>query len=419
MRYSANFAPMKEYELVELKNGIRVIHKEANDTKIAHVGIMLDIGSRDELEHEQGLAHFWEHMAFKGTKKRKPFHILNRLESLGGDLNAYTTKEKICFYSAVLDNHLEKSIELLADITFNATFPENHISKEKQVILEEMAMYRDTPEDAIQDEFDEQIFPNHSLGKNILGTTETVSSFRRKDFKDFLYRNLDTRKVVISSVGNYPAKKLFRLVKKHLNDVPEKTQTHGRIPATGYTPSRIELKKSISQAHFAMGMPAFHLTHKSRFPYFFMINLLGGPGMNSKLNLSLRERHGLVYGVDTNYAPYQDTGQMGIYFATDARNLKRAQRLMMKEIEQLKQKSLGNMQLHKAKQQIKGQLAMSEENKNAYMLMMAKSLLDLNKLPNLNDIFKRIDAITSSQLQDLAIETLDISKMSTLTYLPE
>lgn len=410
---------MKEFELQELENGIRVIHKEANDTKIAHVGIMLDVGSRDELEHEQGLAHFWEHMAFKGTAKRKPFHILNRLESLGGELNAYTTKEKICFYSAVLDNHLEKSIELLCDITFNSTFPENHIEKERYVILEEMSMYRDTPEDSIQDEFDEQLFPNHSLGKNILGTIDTVSSFQRKNFQDFLKRNLNTHRIVVSSVGNYPASKVMKLVKKYITDVAEKNGTPSRQLSKDYVPSRIELRKPISQAHFAMGKPAFSLVDENRLPFFFLINLLGGPGMNSKLNLSLRERHGLVYGVEANYSPYQDIGQMGIYFATDPKNLKKAQRLLIKEIDLLKSKRLGDLQLHKAKQQIKGQLAMSEENKNAYMLMMAKSQLDLNRIPDLTEIFNRIDALSASQLQDLANETLDISEMSSLTYLPE
>ena len=170
----------KEYELIELPNGIRIIHKEVGHTKIANIGLMLDMGSRDETVEEQGLAHFLEHMAFKGTQKRNSYHIIDRLESLGGELNAYTTKEKICFYASLLDNHIEKAVELLADITFNSTFPEKEIKKEKKVILEEMSMYRDTPEDAIQDDFDEQLFPNHALGKNILGTVETVNSFQKE-----------------------------------------------------------------------------------------------------------------------------------------------------------------------------------------------------------------------------------------------
>ena len=410
---------MKEYELIELPNGIRVIHKQVTDSKIAHVGVMLDMGSRDELEDEQGLAHFWEHMVFKGTKKRKAFHIINRLESLGGELNAYTTKEKICFYSAVLQNHLDKSVELLADITFNSTFPEKQIYKERMVILEEMAMYRDSPEDAIQDEFDELIFPNHSLGKNILGTEQTVSSFSRSHFQSFLQRNLNTEKIIISSVGNYTTSKLMRLVRKHFGGIPHKNGTSERHWVESYAPTNRELKKPITQAHFAMGKPAFSIRDKKRIPFFFLINLLGGSGMNSKLNLSLREKHGLVYGVDASYSPFLDTGQLGIYFATDAKQLKKAKRLLCKEIELLKKKPLGELQLHKAKQQIKGQLAMSEENKNTFMLMMAKSMLDVNKVPDINTMFKKIDKFKATQLQDLAVETLNIEQMSSLTYLPE
>ena len=411
--------PMKEYELLELPNGIRVIHKQVTDSKIAHVGVMLDIGSRDELEDEQGLAHFWEHMVFKGTKKRKAFHIINRLESLGGELNAYTTKEKICFYSAVLQNHLDKSVELLADITFNSTFPEKQIHKERTVILEEMAMYRNSPEDEIQDEFDELIFPNHSLGKNILGTEQTVSSFTRPHFQSFLHRNLNTEKIIISSVGNYTASKLMRLVRRHFGTVPHKNGTPDRNWFEGYSPVSKELRKPITQAHFAIGKPAFSIKDKKRVPFFFLVNLLGGPGMNSKLNLSLREKHGLVYVVDASYSPFLDTGQLGISFATDAKQLQKAKRLLFKEIELLKKKPLGELQLHKAKQQIKGQLAMSEENKNAFMLMMAKSMLDMDKVSNINTMFKKIDELKASQLRDLAVETLDIDQMSSLTYLPE
>ena len=409
----------KEYELIELPNGIRIIHKEVNHTKIANIGIMLDVGSRDEEVREQGLAHFLEHMVFKGTEKRNSFHIINRLESLGGELNAYTTKEKICFYASLLDTHIDKAVELLCDITFNSTFPEKEIVKEKKVILEEMSMYRDTPEDAIQDEFDEQLFPDHALGKNILGTPETVTSFKRNDFRQFLKKNLNTEKIILSSIGNYPAKKIIRLAEKYLKPIPHKNHTAPRNWFAGYTPSKRELRKPISQAHFAVGLPSLSIKDSNRIPFFFLVNLLGGPSMNSRLNLSLREKHGLVYGVDANYAPYLETGQFAIYFATDPLNLKKSQRIVLKEIETLKKKPLGNLQLHKAKNQIKGQMALSEENKNAIMLMMAKSQLDLGKVPDINNTFKKIDAITSHKLIELAETYMPVNQMSSLTYLPE
>jgi len=410
---------MMEYGLVELENGIRVVHKPTANTKIAHVGIMLDIGSRDENAEEQGLAHFWEHMAFKGTKRRNSFHILNRLESVGGELNAYTTKEKICFYASVLQEHLDKAVELLVDITFHATFPKHQIDREKMVILEEMAMYRDTPEDAIQDDFDEQLFPNHALGLNILGTEKTVNSFHQQDFRSFLNRNLNTEKIILSSVGNYPAKKVEKLAMQYLSDLPHKNHTPERKWFSGYQASRKEIKKSITQAHFAMGMPSLGIKDENRIPFFFLVNLLGGPSMNSRLNLNLREKHGLVYGVDAHYAPYLETGQFAIYFATDPKNLKKSQRIILKEIEELKTKPLGQLQLRKAKNQIKGQMALSEENKNAMMLMMAKSQLDLNKIPDINRVFDIIDNISSTDIQDLARRYLPTEEMSALTYLPE
>lgn len=409
----------KEYELIELPNGIRIIHKEVNHTKIAHVGIMLDIGSRDETPEEQGLAHFLEHMVFKGTTKRSSFHIINRLESLGGELNAYTTKEKICFYASLLDIHLDKAVELLCDITFNSTFPEKQIEKERSVILEEMSMYRDTPEDSIQDDFDEQLFPNHALGRNILGTEKTVNSFKKGDFRKFLDKNLNTEKIILSSVGNYSAKKIQKLATKYLKDIPHKNHTPSRAWFTGYSPTRKEIKKPITQAHIAMGMPSLSIKDQNRIPFFFVVNLLGGPSMSSRLNLSLREKHGLVYGVDASYAPYLETGQFSIFFATDPKNLKKSQRIILKEIEQLKSKPLGNMQLHKAKNQIKGQMALSEENKNATMLMMAKSQLDLNKVPDIDSVFKKIDGIIAGDIQELSTRYFPIDQMSSLAYLPE
>src|SRR5688572_30156357 len=201
---------MLEYQIHTLPNGIRILHKQVLHTKIAHSGFTLDIGSRDENETQLGLAHFWEHMAFKGTEKRKAFHILNRLETVGGELNAYTTKEKICFYASVLDAHFEKAFELLADITFHSIFPSKEIEKERGVILEEMAMYLDAPEDAIVDEFDSVIFKNHSLGNNILGTTESVTRFQKEDFLDFIRDNYSTDRLVFASVSNLPFAKVVK-----------------------------------------------------------------------------------------------------------------------------------------------------------------------------------------------------------------
>lgn len=410
---------MTDHELIELPNGIRTVHKQILNTKIAHVGIMLDIGSRDEAPEEQGLAHFWEHMAFKGTKKRKAFHIINRLDSLGGELNAYTTREKICFYASVLDIHLEKAVELLVDITFNSVFPHNQIERERMVILEEMAMYRDTPEDAIQDDFDEMIFHDHPLGKNILGTPATVSSFQQQHFHEFLQRNLNTERIILSSVGRYPMKRIEKLARKYLAEVPHKNHTGQRNYFQQYKPVIREESKPITQAHVAMGRDSYGLKDENRIPFFLLVNVLGGPGMNSRLNLSLREKHGFVYGVDASYTPYYEVGSFGIYFATDPRNLKKSMNLVRRELDLLRAKPMGYLQLHKAKQQLKGQLAMSEENNNAVMLMMAKSILDLDKVPDINELFDEIDHTTAEQLVELARKNFVVEEMSMLTFLPE
>ncbi len=408
-----------EYELIDLPNGIRVIHREVNCTKIANVGIMLDIGSRDELDDEQGLTHFLEHMAFKGTKKRSSYHIISRLESLGGELNAYTTKEKLCFYASLLHIHLEKAIELLCDITFHSIFPAKEIEKERKVILEEMTMYGDNPEDAIQDDFDELVFADHPLGKNIMGTKKTVNAFRQQDFHQFLERRLNTEKIILASIGNYSAKKIQRLAEKYLKVIPHKNHTADRDRFANYQSVSEKKKRPISQAHFALGMPSLSIRDENRIPFFFLVNLLGGPSMSSRLSLSLREKHGFVYSIDANYSPYLETGLFGIYFATDLKNLKQSQRIVFREIEAIKRKPLGKLQLQKAKNQIKGQMILSVENKNATMLMMAKSLLDLKKVPDLNEVFKKIDAISSARVQELARAYLPIDQMSSLTYQPE
>jgi len=408
-----------EYQIYTLPNGIRIAHRQVPHTQIVHCGLMLDMGSRDEKPNQVGLAHFWEHMAFKGTKKRKSYHIINRLESVGGELNAYTTKEKICFYASVLDNHFEKSVELLADITFHSTFPENQIEKERGVILEEMSMYQDSPEDAIQDDFDGIVFANHQLGANILGTQDSVKSFTRKSLQQFINENMDTEKIVFSVVGNIPFKKVVQITEKYLKDISGKKSEIKRVPPQTYLPQQVSITKSITQAHCAIGRPAYALKDERRLPFFMLVNLFGGPGMNSRLNMTLREKYGLVYGIEANYSPFIDTGFLGIYFATDKANLDKAKSLISKEMQLLKEKPLGKLQLHTAKEQLMGQLAMAEESNQSYMLMMAKSILDLGRVESLEGIFTEIKKIEAEDLQNTTQEMFDENQLSYLTFLPE
>jgi predicted Zn-dependent peptidase len=402
-----------------LDNGIRIVHREVGHTKVAHCGFVLDIGSRDEKPHQLGIAHFWEHMAFKGTNKRKAYHIINRLEAVGGELNAYTTKEQICFYASLLDKHYEKAVELLADITFDSIFPENQIERERNVILEEMAMYRDSPEDALQDEFDAVVFRDHPLGYNILGTSDSVGSFHRQDFQNFIKENIDTSRIVFSSVGNMPFDKVVKIASKYLEKIPAASAKPCRKSFDDYRPNLIKLTHTAQQAYCAVGKPTYHRAHANKLKFFMLNNILGGPGMNSRLNLSLREKHGWVYSVESNYHPFSDTGLFAIYFATEPKHFERSIALVMKELKLLKEQALGKMQLHNAKEQLFGQLAMAEENNLNFMLMMGKSILDSNEVESLEVIFENIRNITASDLMEVANEMFQEDDLSIFRYLPE
>lgn len=409
---------MRQYEIYTLKNGIRVIHNHITTTKIVHCGIMLNIGSRDESDVNQGIAHFWEHMAFKGTRKRKAFHILNRLEVLGGELNAYTDKEKILFYASLRDEYFERAVELLTDITFDSVFPETQIEKERHVILEEMSMYHDDPEDSLQDEFDNVIFGKHPLGMNILGTEKTVRSFRRKNFREFVREHLDTRKIVFSSVGNIPMDQVIKLAEKHLGRIPARQSASRRKKFSVYTPKQLVLKRQVKQARCAYGRTAYSFNDPNRSPFYMLTSILGGSGMNSRLNLALREKYGFVYSIGAQYVPFTDTGLFAISFGTDPSQMKRGLELVKAELRKLRDKPLGVKQLAASKEQILGQIAMSEENNLNFMMMMARNLLDQGRVTSLEEIFDRVKFTSAAKLQELANDMFDEEQMSCLMMEP-
>lgn len=407
-----------QYNLKELPNGIRIVHQEIPHTRLVHCGFVLNIGSRDESKEQEGLAHFWEHMAFKGTKKRKAFHIINRLESLGGELNAYTTKEKVCFYASLLKDHFGKAAELLYDITFHSTFPKKQIEKERQVILEEMSMYRDSPEDSIQDDFDELVFEGHALGRNILGNEETVKSFGQEDFFDFISTRFDTTQIVFSVVGNVSFKKVLQQVEGVLAEIPAKRSLYVRSKFANYQPKTKTLEKDITQAHCAIGKPAYSMYDPRRFRLYLLNNILGGPSMNSRLNLALREKHGYVYSVESNYQAYSDTGFIGVFFGTEPGTANKAKKLVLHEMEKLRSRKMGSLQLHMAKEQAIGQMAMAEENYAALMLVFGKNLLDKGRIDSLDTIFGIIRETTAEDILTIANEALDPNQLSYLNYIP-
>lgn len=409
---------MRDIEYYTLSNGIRIVHNRITTTKIVHCGVMLNIGSRDENPLNQGIAHFWEHMAFKGTRKRKAYHILNKLDALGGELNAFTDKEKILFYASLRDVYFEKAVDLLADITFDSIFPENQIERERNVILEEMAMYQDDPEDSLHDEFDHVIFGDHPLGMNILGTQKTVKSFRRKNFRTFIKANLDTSKIVFSSVGNIPMEEVVKMAEKYMGHLPRLKSEGKRKKFTKYKPKEVVIHRNVSQSRCAMGCLAYPLKDEKRSAFFMLVNILGGSGMNSRLNWALREKHGYVYSIGSNYFPFSDTGLFMISFGTDPSQLNKSLQIISQELRKLKDEQLGVKQMNAAREQLLGQLAMAEENNLSFMIMMARSILDLGKISSIEETYARITETTPQKLQSLAWDVFDESQFSILRMEP-
>ena len=407
-----------DYQIHKFQNAIRLVHKQVNNTRVIHCGYAIDIGSRDENISQLGIAHFWEHMAFKGTHKRKAYHIISRLDSIGGELNAFTTKEKVFFYASVLSEHFEMAVELLTDIAFYSIFPEKQVEKERVVILDEMAMYLDSPDDAIQDDFDKVVFGEHPLGHNILGITETLNSIRKKDFLTFIDDNLNNENVVFSVVGPRSFKETLKISGKYLQMIPDHSSRKVRFKPTPLQGQNTIHDKSFGRAYCAIGKDAYSVKDKDRIPFFMLTNILGGPAMNSRLNLSLREKYGYVYSVDASYTSFSDTGLFGIFFGTEKKYLNRSIKIVLTEIKRLREQKLGSLQLHRAKQQIKGQLAISEENNTNVMLMMGRSLIDLERIDPLDSVFKKVDQQTSESLARIANELLIENQLNYLIFNP-
>jgi predicted Zn-dependent peptidase len=398
-----------------LDNGIRLIHHRVTGV-VAHCGLIVNIGSRDEADPDHGMAHFIEHMLFKGTKKRKAFHILSRLEDTGGELNAYTTKEETAIHASFLLADYAKAIELFSDLTFNSIFPEKEIEKEKEVVIEEINSYLDNPAELIFDDFEEIIFAGQSIGRNILGTEETVRKFTRTRVKRFVSGNYTPNQMVFSSVGDISDKKIIKLFDKYFNKEGF-SKNPDRPPKTwNYTPCQVIKDKETYQNHCIIGNVAFDLKDKRRMGMFLLNNLLGGQGMNSRLNLSLREKHGLAYNIESAYNPYFDTGVFLIYFGTESQQLNKSLDVTMAELKKLRETRLGTIQLSKAKNQIKGYIARGFDNHENLMLSLGKSLQVFNRIDTLDDIYRKIDAVTASELLETANIVFEPSRMSTLIY---
>jgi len=403
------------YQYHELKNGIRLVHRQQRSS-VAHLGVIVFAGSRDELPDQQGLAHFIEHLIFKGTSKRSNFQVLSRLENVGADLNAFTTKEDTSIYASLQVRYYRRAAELLADIVFRSVFPEKEIEKEKAVIMDEINSYKDNPAEWIHDEFDELVFRDHSLGRNILGTGAKLKKFTREDVLDFRDAIYIPSRIVISSVANISFKKAIREVEEYFGEVEKDNSPLIRQPFNGYLPATVTKKYSKHQAHAVIGNLAYSAYSDRRYAMALLNNILGGPAMNSRLNIVLREKNGIAYNLESNYQPFSDTGLFSIYCGTDEILMPRAIELINKELLKFRTHKLSPAALHLAQKQIKGQLAISLESHQNEMLSMGKNMLVYGKVDTMEEIYRRIDDISATELIDIANDVFDPAGLSTLIF---
>lgn len=396
-------------------NGLRLVHIPCKSLA-AHFGIVFGTGSRDELDSEHGMAHFIEHMLFKGTTKRKPYHIVSRLEDVGGEIDAYTTKELIVINSSFPKQYIGRAIELIADLSLHSTFPDKEISKEKEVVVEEIKMYKDSPSELIYDHFDNLMYGSHPMGRNILGSAKSLKTFDQIALTKYWKRQINPQQTVVCSAGDMTFRRVISLVERYFGDFNNDNTSLKRTRPEIINCFDKTIKKKTHQAHCIMGLGAFDANDKYRLPLKVLTNILGGQGMKSRLNLTLREKYGLVYQVDAYYYPFSDCGNFGIYFGADTANVDKCKDLINREIAQILQTKLGTIQLHNVKKQIEGQIILSSENKVGMMLSAAKSLLLYNRVWTVEEILEQINSIDSIIIVETANKIFYNRPMSILTY---
>ncbi len=409
------------YQTFTLDNGLRVIHRP-DSSPIVYCGYQINAGTRDEKPGEEGLAHFCEHTTFKGTSRRKAWHVLNGLESVGGDLNAFTTKEDTVYYAAILKEHASRAVDLLTDIVFHSVYPQHELDKEVEVVCDEIESYNDSPSELIFDEFENMIFDGHPLGHNILGTADNVRRFTTVDAQRFTRRHYRPDNAVFFIAGDVDFKKIVRQLQRA--DWPETPHVpHASVapiapngPFASNPPSSLTVNRNTHQAHVMLGCRAYDIHDDRRMSLYLLNNMLGGPGMNARLNLSLRERHGLVYTVESTMVSYSDTGLWAIYFGCDPHDVKRCMRLVRRELDKVMEKPLSAVQLAKAKKQLKGQIGVACDNRESFALDFGKSFLHYGWEKDISTLFRNIEAITPEGIQQVARELMAPDRLTTLVY---
>jgi predicted Zn-dependent peptidase len=398
-----------------LKNGLRIVHLQTA-SKVAYCGFAVNAGSRDELPDEHGLAHFVEHTLFKGTAKRKSRHIINRMENVGGELNAYTSKEETLIYSIFMEQDFNRAAELLSDLIINSQFPENELEKEREVVIEEIQSYEDNPSELIYDDFENMLFEGHALGHHILGNKKSLRSFTSANGFSFINRYYTADNMIFFSMSSADFKTIRRTAEKYFSDIQNTQSLIKREIPENISPLQITKKRKTHLSHVIIGSRACNMHEEKKYPLFLLNNILGGPGMNSRLNISLREKRGLVYTVESTVTSYTDTGVFAVYFGIDHKNREQAINLVEKELNNLCSTKLTEIQLNKAKKQAIGQMGVATDNKESLSLGLGKSFLRFNRYQLPEEVFSKIEAITPQQLIDTANETFTRDKLFTLIF---
>lgn len=403
-----------QYNTATLNNGLRIIHLP-NTSKIAYCGYQIKAGTRNEKPGDEGLAHFCEHVTFKGTQTHTSTAIINKLESVGGDLNAFTNKEDTVFYSAIPVEHFAKAVDVLSDIVFCSIFPQAEIDKEVEVICDEIESYNDSPAELIYDEFENLVFKGHPLGHNILGSADRVRGFATADAMRFTQQYYRPDNAIFFVYGNIDFKRLVKTLEKLTpKQQQESLVDEALVLANGKLPELTILNHDTHQAHVMIGNRAYSATHPLRIPLYLLNNMLGGPGMNARLNVILRERRGLVYSVESSMVCYGDTGLWSVYFGCDPHDVNRCVRLVKGEFKRLMEKPLPEKTLAAAKRQIKGQLAVACDNNENFAIDFGKSFLHFGDEKDIEKLYQKIDAVTAEQIQQVAKEIFDKDSLATL-----
>ncbi len=407
-----------KYNTITLDCGLRIIHLQSA-SPVVYCGYEICAGTRDEGEGEEGMAHFCEHTTFKGTSKRSAMQILNRLESVGGELNAFTNKEDTVYYSAILKDHFPRAVELLSDIVFNSTYPQEEIDKEVEVICDEIESYNDSPAELIYDDFENAVFAGHPLGHNILGQAEILRKYTTDDAKRFVTRYYKPENTVFFVYGDVDFTTVVRHLKKATIGFPTAKPQIDITPSVAlpqYEPKTITHNRGTHQAHVMIGNRAYSVHDKRRMPLYLLNNILGGPGMNARLNVSLRERHGLVYTVESSMVCYSDTGVWCTYFGCDPKDVKKCLRLVHREFDRVINAPLSANQLNAAKRQIKGQIGVACDNRESFALDFGKTYLHYGWQKDITKLMDDIDKITAEEIQEVAKEIFAADRLTTLIY---